>query len=157
MRHSHLLLSRAKPLSILSALEECQQMPIHPIRMRGGQAVRRSRNGLQLRVLDDLYGQPPRILKRNNLICVTLDNQHRHLDLLEVLGLVRLRERLDAVIRPDDRGLHSQAPESLTDALRDLRVWLVVAVERKAQVLIKLRTVSRNACADEIEHRKRKS
>lgn len=142
---------------VLLALEEFQQMLINYIRVGCAQTVRSSGNNIQLRVLDDLCCQSPRIVNRHNLIRVTLNNQQWHLDLLEVLGLIRLRKCLDAIVSTDDRGLHAKPPERFADTFRNLRTRLIVAIERKAQIPEELGTVVHDSAPDIVENRKRKS
>jgi len=57
--------------------------------------VRRHR--LQGRVLDEFRGGQTRRADRYNLIVVTVNDQRRHIELLEILGKIRLGERFDAI------------------------------------------------------------
>jgi hypothetical protein len=55
-----------------------------------------ARIDLQRRFLDDLRRQQRRVRNRNDLVVVAMEDQRWDIDLLEVLGEVRIGERLDA-------------------------------------------------------------
>ena len=61
------------------------------------QAVRRAWIDLQRRVLDDLRRHPSGRINRHDLVVVAMDDQGRHVDLLQILGVVDLGELMDAV------------------------------------------------------------
>ena len=80
-------------------------------------AVRKALVGLQRAVLQQLGRQRPGVGVGHDLIVVAVHHQHRHVDLLEVLGEVGLRERLDAVVMRLGAAHHALAPPVLDDAL----------------------------------------
>ena len=80
-----------------------------------------------------------------------MDDQRRHVELLEILGEVGLGEGLDAVVDALEAGLHPLQPEGVAQALRDLRARPVGAVERGAEVLEELRAVGQDGGADLVE------
>src|SRR5260370_8066137 len=88
----------------------------------------------------------------NGLGVITMENQCRNINLLEIVAKVGLRERLNAVIVSFDSARHSLQPKMLPNAFRNLRAWTVVAIERKGKVLVELRLVRRDPGADAVEH-----
>jgi len=80
-----------------------------------------------------------------------VQDQGGHVDLLQVLGEVRLREGLDAIEDSPEAGLHPLEPERVTQALRDLGPRAVGTVERRGQILEELRAVVEHAGADLVE------
>ena len=68
--------------------------------MSSAHTVWSSRVDLESRVFDELGRYERRILDRHDLVRVTLQNQDWYIDLFEVLSEVRLRECLDAGVRP---------------------------------------------------------
>jgi hypothetical protein len=73
--------SRVGSLQIVLASEECQQVLIDDICMGRTQTVRSPRYDFQLRILDNLHSEPPRIVNWHDLICIALDHEQRHFDL----------------------------------------------------------------------------
>jgi len=61
-----------------------------------------------------------------------MEDQGRHIELLEVFGEIRLGERLDAVEGILVTGLHPLEPERIDHALRDFGVGPVGPEERAA-------------------------
>lgn len=51
------------------------------------------------------------IVDRHDLIIVAMRDQDRHVESLQVFGEIGFRERLDAVIRRREAGLHPVQPE----------------------------------------------
>ena len=52
---------------------------------------------------------------------------------------------------------HALQPPMLTDPFRNLGAGSVVAVERKRDVLVKLRPICQQLCSESIEHRDRQA
>ncbi len=71
-----------------------------------------------------------------------MEDERRHVDLLQVLGEIRFGKRLDAEVGRGKPRHHSLQPERLTHAFGDLRARPVVAVERQAEILPELRAIS---------------
>ena len=106
----------------------------------------------ELCILHDLRREQRRILDRHDLIVVAVQDQRRHVDLLQVFGEVRFRERLDAEVRSGESGAHALQPERFAYALGDLRARPVVAIERQGQILEELRAIGLDAGSQLIEH-----
>ena len=81
-----------------SGTQEGQQVGIYRVRLGGRHAVREALVGLQRPVLQQLGRQWRGVDVGNDLIVVTVHHQDGHRDLLEVVGEVGLRERLDSVV-----------------------------------------------------------
>ena len=92
-------------------------------------AVREAGIGLQGGLAQNLHSKPGTVVDRDDLVVLAMHDEHRHVDDLEVLGEVRLREGLDAVVVRLGAAHHALAPPVADEALRDLRAWPVEAVE----------------------------
>jgi hypothetical protein len=86
--------------------------------------------GLQRPVLHELRGQRPGVGVGDDLVVVTVHDEDRHGDLLEVLGEIGLGEGDDAVVVGLRSAHHSLAPPVLDDRLRRFHARSVEAVER---------------------------
>ncbi len=98
--------------------------------MRGREAVRRARIIDFLRALDEPGRFLRRVLDGNDLVVLTVHDQGRDVELLEVLGEIGLGEGLDAFIGVLEAGLHAPEPELIQGALGDLGPRPVGAVEQ---------------------------
>src|SRR6266478_7700445 len=98
----------------------------HPMRKAG--------IDFQRRIFHELRGKRRRIRDGNYLVVITMENQCRNINLLEIVTEIGLRERLDAVIVSLDSAHHSLQPPMLPNAFRSLRAWTVVSIERKGKV-----------------------
>ena len=78
---------------------------------------------------------------RDNLIGITVEDERRHIELLEILGKVRFGESLDAIEGSFVAAQHPLKPERILYALRDLGAWPVVAVKRIAEFPEELRPI----------------
>ena len=136
----------------MSCPEECQQVGVDLVLEGRAHAVRRARIDLQRGALDELGREQRRGADRHDLVVVAVQDQRRHVELLEVLGEVRLGERLDAVVDGLEAGQHPLQPERIAQTLRDLGARPVGAVERRAEILEELRAVGEDAGADLVEH-----
>src|SRR5918999_5782186 len=134
-----------------SSSEKDEQVGIELVLVRGGQAVRGARIDLQGGALHELGRAVGRGADGHDLVVVAVDDQRRHVEPLEVLGEVRLRKCLDAVVLTLQPALHAQAPEGVEHALRDRGARPVGAVERHGEVLEVLRAVGGDAGADGVE------
>src|SRR5258706_3671520 len=132
-------------------LEEPQQICVDLILERRAQAVRRALVDLETRVLDQLGGEHGGGGNRDDLIVVAVDDERRDVELLQILGEVRLGERLDAVEHPFVAGLHALEPERVTEALGDLGARPIGAVERRSQIFEELRAVGEDVGPDLVE------
>src|SRR3989440_4798447 len=131
--------------------QEGQQVGVELLLVCAHEAVGRARIDLQGRVLDDLRGEKGRVTDRHDLVVITVDDQGRNVELLEVLRHVRLGEGLDAVECAFETDLHRPQPERVPEALRHLGARPVGAVEGGAEILVELRAVRADAGADLVE------
>src|SRR5712692_5310681 len=134
-----------RPPVLALGLQEREQVGIDLVCMSSAHTVRRPRIDLQRGTLDELGLEQAGVGERHDLVGVALQDERRYVELLQVLGLICFRERLDAVVRTLDGDLHSLEPERVPNALRNLGVRLVVAVERHAQILEELGAVRDDA------------
>ncbi len=112
----------------------------------------RSRIDLQGCALDDLRGEQGRVSDRHDLVIVSVDDQGRNVELLEVFREVRLGESLDAIECAFEADGHRPQPEHVPNALRYLRTRPVSTVERCAEILVELRAICTKTGAELIEH-----
>src|SRR5260370_2673903 len=112
--------------------------------MRGRQTVRRTGIVDLLGSLDELGRLLGRVLHRNDLIVLSVHDQSRHVELLEVRGKIGLRESLDALVGVLRAGLHAPEPELIEDALGDLLARPVGAVEGYGHILLELPPAARD-------------
>src|SRR5262245_18039660 len=103
--------------------------------MRGREAVRRAWIVYFLSALDEPGRFLRRVLDGNDLVVLTVHDQGRDIDLLEVLGEVALGEGLDAFVGVLEASLHAPEPELIQRAMGDLGPRPVGAIERAHQVL----------------------
>ena len=82
-----------------------------------------------------------------------MDDQRRHVDLLQVFTEISLGKGLDALQLVLQAALHALEPEGVPHTLGDLVALAVGAEERDGQVLEELGTVGKQAGADVVEHR----
>src|SRR5271167_41429 len=81
-----------------------------------------------------------------------MKDQGWHIELLKVLGKVRLRESLDAIVARLHSPQHPLEPPLLTNTFRNLGARPVVTVERKGNVPVKLRPILRILGSQVIEN-----
>src|ERR1700675_1640867 len=91
----------------VAALNKCQQVLVHPVLKRGWQSVWSSFVHFQNSAFYDLRRQHRRSHNRYDLIVAAVNNECRHIELLKILGQVRLGENLDAVVGGFDSRRHS--------------------------------------------------
>jgi hypothetical protein len=120
--------------------------------MRRAHAVRQARIDLQRGLGQQLGRQRRGVGDRHDLVVVAVQHERGHVDLLQVLGEVGLRERLDAVVVRLDGARHALHPPVLADAFGDLRAGAVVAVERQRDVAVELGAIAGDAGAQAVEH-----
>ena len=142
--------SKRNPLASLG-LQEGQQVGVELFLVRAAEAMGRARIDFQGGVLDDLRGEHGRVADRHDLVIVTVDDQGRNVEPLEVFRHVRLGEGLDAIEGCFEADLHRPQPEHVPNALRYLGTWPVGTVERCAELLVELRAVCGDAGADLVE------
>src|SRR5882724_6183397 len=143
-------LRRRRPWASLF-LDESEQILVDLILHGRGYAVGCTRVDLEPSVLDLLRGQHGGGPDRDDLIIVAVQDQGRHVELLEVLGVVGLGEHLDALVEPDEAAEHALKPEGIPQALGDLGAGTVGSEEWGAEVLQELRAVGEGGGAELIE------
>src|SRR5262245_46977877 len=89
--------------------------------MRGRDSVRRTGVVDVLGALDETGRLHGRILHRNDLVVLAMDQERRDVELLEIGGEVGLGEGLDGFVRVPQTSLHAPEPELIEDSLRDHR------------------------------------
>src|SRR6202048_2762115 len=139
------------------AFDEREQIGAHLVLVRRAQTMWGALVDLQSCALDELGLELAGIGEWHDLVVVALNDERWHVELLQVLGLIRLRERLNAEVCGREARHHALQPERLAHAFRDLRPWAVVAVERQAEILPELRTVGDDAGAKAVKHRDRQA
>src|SRR6266513_2356300 len=97
--------------------QEGQQVGVDLILMRGREAVRCAWIVDFLRALDEPGRFLRRVLDGYDLVVLTVHDQGRDIELLEVLGEISLGEGLDAFIGVLEAGLHAPDPELIQDSL----------------------------------------
>src|ERR1019366_3804517 len=97
-------------------LEEGEQVGVDLVRLGGAHAVREIWIDLQLGILDDLRGLQTCRADRDDLVIVAMQDEGWHVELLEVLRKIRLRESLDAVVVGLYTAQHSLQPPTFADA-----------------------------------------
>jgi hypothetical protein len=83
---------------LLAALQECKQLRVDLVLDRGAHAVWRARNDFQRGALDQLRRKKRRVADGHDLIVVSMENECRHVELLEIFGEVRFGEGFDAIV-----------------------------------------------------------
>src|SRR5665811_683216 len=101
-------------------LEEGQQIGVELVLVRVGQAMGAARIDLQRRVLDEFRREYGRSRDRHDLIVIAVNDQRRHVELLQVLSEIRLGEGFDGIEFVLETTLHRLEPERVPHALRDL-------------------------------------
>src|SRR4029078_6826140 len=82
-------------------------------------------------------------IDRHNLVVVTLKNERRDTDCLQVFGLISLREGFDAVIMRFGTAGHALPPPVLDHGWGDFRIRPIEAVKgARGDVEVKLCSVS---------------
>ena len=133
------------------ALQEGEQVGVDLILVRGRDAVRRARVVDFLRALDEPRRLAGRVVDGDDLVVLAMHDQRRHVELLEILGEVGLREGLDALVGVLEAGLHAPRPKLVQDALGHLGAGPVRAVELERQVPVELGSVVEQAGAHAVE------
>ncbi|KAG0752087.1 hypothetical protein G6F24_013812 [Rhizopus arrhizus] len=132
---------------------ERQQVLVDAILVRVGQAMRRARVHDQPGVLDQLCRLAAGDVDRHDLVVIAVDDQRRHIELLQVGAEIGGRERSDRIVGVLVAALHALRPPRIDQALGHLRARAVEAVERaRRDVLVQLRAVFHLRLADAVEH-----
>ena len=80
------------------AFDEREQISAHIVLVRRAQTMRGALIDLQNCAFDELGLEQASVGERHDLVVVALNDQGRHVELLQVLGLVSFGERLDAEV-----------------------------------------------------------
>jgi hypothetical protein len=86
-----------------------------------------------------------------------VQDQRRHVELLQVLGEVGLHEGRDGVVLVLEPAQHALQPERVEEGLGDFRARPVGAVEGHREVLEELRAIGEQLGADLVERLDRES
>src|SRR6266851_10387782 len=90
---------------------ELEQVLVEAVLERRGQAVRGALVELQDRALDELVLEQARVSVRHDLVVGPLHDERRYVELLQVLGLIGLGERLDAEVGAGEANHLALQPE----------------------------------------------
>jgi hypothetical protein len=108
--------------------------------------------------LQELDRKRRRIGVRHDLIIVAMHDERRHVNLLQVLSEVGLREGLDAIVVRLGTSHHSLTPPVVDDTLTYLRARTVEAVEgASGHVAIELRAVGDQRGTEAVEDLERQA
>lgn len=91
-------------------LDKVQQILIHLIDINIVNRMRSPRVHLELAMAQQLDRLQPSRLNRNNLVVIAVKHQDRNINLLQVLGKIRLGKILDAVVGGFEARIHSLLP-----------------------------------------------
>src|SRR5712692_3738821 len=86
-----------------------------------------------------------------------MKDQGRHIELLEIFRKIGLRKSLDAIEDGLMSSKHSLQPERIPQSLRNLGIRPVGAIERRAKIFEKLRTVGQHGSPELVERLKRQA
>src|SRR6059058_2339629 len=140
------------------ALDEGEKVGIDHVGMRRAHAMRELLVDLQGALPEELRGEQRGIGDRDNLVVVAVHDEGRHVDDLQVLGEVGLREGSDAVVMRLRAAHHALAPPVLDHGLGHLRARPVVVVEWAARELpIELRAVGGELLPEAVKHLERQA
>src|SRR5690606_40518716 len=89
-----------------------------------------------------------RVVDLDDLVVLAVQQERRHVEPLQVLREIRLRERLHAFVRALQSHLRVPAPELVEQALRYLGTVAVRAEEGDRKVPIELRPIRREVLAN---------
>ncbi len=79
--------------------------------------MRRARINFQRRPFHQLGREQRRVANGHNLVVVAVNDQRRHVELLQIRCKVGFRKGLDAVQHALESGLHSRQPERFPQTL----------------------------------------
>src|SRR6478609_3660484 len=114
--------------------------------------------GLQAAVLEELHGERSRISIGYDLVILAVDNEHWHIDALEIFREVRLGESLDALVACFDAAHHGLPPPISDKSLDRSDAGAIEIVEgTRGDIEIKLSTIVRERGPVAIERLNRRS
>src|SRR5215467_8005477 len=120
--------------------------------------MRETRIELQSRVLKKLHLEHGSAFVRNDLVVFALHDERWYIDALQVLGEVRFRERLDAIVVGLGPADHALAPPIPYNTIQRLGARSVKPVEhRGSEIAIKLCAIVRQAFPKAVENRNRQA
>ncbi len=93
----------------------------------------------------------------DDLVVLAMQDKCRHVDLLEILGEVGLREGPDGLIGVLEAGLHAPQPKLIQDPLGHLGAGPVRAVELARKVPVELRSIVEHAGEQSFEQLERQA
>src|SRR6516165_10720346 len=120
--------------------------------------MRETRIELQSGVLQELDLEQGGAFVRNDLVVFALHDERWYIDALEVLGEVRLRERLDTIVVGLGPAVHALAPPILNNTIHRLGPRSVKPVEHSgSEIAIKLSSIGGQAFPKAVENRNRQA
>src|SRR5580698_5235463 len=140
-------------LSFGLASDECEDVRIDHIGIRGHHAVWEARINLERAIFEQLGLERGGVFVRHDLVVVTLHHQSRHRNRFQIIRLVGLGESFDAFVMSQRAAHHPLTPPILDDSLRSLEAWSVKAVKRTGSHIKKeLSSVLGQRLAEAVEH-----
>src|SRR5580704_15632307 len=113
-----------------SASDECQDVRIDHVGIRGHHAVWETGVEFERPMLEQLSLQQRSVFVGHNLVIVALHYEGRYRDRSQIVRLVSLRESLDAFVMSERAAHHPLTPPVLDNSLRSLRTGSVETVKR---------------------------
>lgn len=136
----------------LLGLYEREEISVALVLACVAQAVRAALINLQDGIGDEFRGEHRGVCDRHDLVVVAVDDERRHIELLQVFGEIRFRERLDAVIRVLVPSHHALQPPRLDQPLGNLGAGAVEAKEwATCHIEEELRAVGQERSAKAVE------
>src|SRR5262249_5918372 len=133
-------------------LQKSQQVCIDLVRVGCWHSVRETWINLERGTLHQLSGLQRSRGNRHDLVIVTMKNERGYVELLQIFGEVGFRASLNDVVARVHPAYHALEPPLPPNAVRDIRARTVVAVERKREVLVKLRPIFHILSSQVVEH-----
>ncbi len=106
---------------------------------------------LEFGALDQRDRHARRCANRDDLVVITVENERRNIEPLEVFREVGFRKRFNAIVERLEATGHALQPEGPLQSLRNRRTWTIGAVERNAHIVKKLRTIG-GRCIERLHH-----
>src|ERR1035437_6040634 len=112
-----------------SGTEEGKQVGVEPVLVGGAEAVRCAGIDFQRGAFHELGRELGRGADRHDLVVITMNDERRDVELLEISREVGFGEGFDAVEYAMEAGLHCLQPECIPKPLGDLRPGPVGSIE----------------------------
>src|SRR5262249_12200757 len=137
-----------------SSLNEFQEALVDRLGVGGEHAMRETRIELQSGLLKELDLEQGSAFVRNDLVVFALHDERWYFDALQVLGEVRFRERLDAIVVGLGPAHHALAPPIPNNTIHRLGARSVKPVEHcRSEIAVKLSAIGGQAFPKTVENR----